>query len=59
MNSFPAAPGLSTFSLKQMNRRKANVLNPSKNAGKMKLKTNPVRKFVAPFDIWKVEASTR
>ena len=57
MNSLPTDDGLSSLSLKQMNRRKAKVVNPIKNAGSMKQTSSPSAKFVDPFDMVKEDAS--
>ena len=50
---------MSSFNLKQTNRRKANVVNPSEKAGSMKQMNRPMRKFVDPFDISKEAASNK
>ena len=42
---------LSSFSLKQMNLKKANVVNPIKKEGSMKLHRRPIIKFAELFAI--------
>ena len=48
---------MSSLSLKQTKRKKANVVNPIKNDGSMKQTSKPSVKFVDPFDISNEDAS--